>query len=393
MKEISWEKIRKDFAVTEKMAYFQSAGMSPIPRQVYKAIRNAYKTIYESGDIYWHTDLEKAEMLKRRIGRLINTPAHNLAFLPNSSLAFSMIALPMKNKWGQDLNIISMEEEFPATDVPFKYQDIMIQYVSPESGRYPVEKIMEKVDQGTRAVVCSHVQYASGYRQNLEELGKAVKEKGLKFIVNATQGFPFFPIDVKKMNIDAMAISLHKWGLAGHTGSLFFTTDEFRREYPAPLAGWLSVVPEEGEYILTGKEAPLSIQPNAMQYNFGTMNLQNIAGLERAMRYMEKIGFENIRKRILELTNQTVAGLNQIQEMEIHSPRQTPEEQSAILSINLAGKNNQECVTFLENHGVITTIRDQKIRISLNIFNNQEDIDRLVEGIKEFCEQPGTETL
>ncbi len=108
------------------------------------------------------------------------------------------------------------------------------------------------------------------------------------------------------------------------------------------------------------------------------MNLQNIAGLERAMRYMEKIGFENIRKRILELTNQTVAGLNQIQEMEIHSPRQTPEEQSAILSINLAGKNNQECVTFLENHGVITTIRDQKIRISLNIFNNQEDIDRLV---------------
>ncbi len=387
MQEIIWEKIRKDFAVTEKIAYFNSAGMSPIPKQVLKAIRKAYKTIYECGDIYWHTDLEKTEMLKSKIGLLINTPSSNLAFLPNTSLAFSMIALPMKNKWGQDLNIISMEEEFPATDVPFKYLDIPVQYVSPVNGRYPVEKIMEKVDQGTRAVVCSYVQYATGYRQNLEELGKAVKEKGLQFIVNATQGFPFFPIDVQKMNIDAMAISLHKWGCAGHVGSLFFTTEDFRKQFPAPIAGWLSVLPGEGEYILTSKEEPLKIHPNAMQYNFGTMNLQNVAGLERAMRYMEKIGFENIRKRILELTNQTVAGLNQIPEMEILSPRQKPEEQSAILSINLREKNNQECVAFLESRGVVTTIRDQKIRISCNIFNNQEDIDRLLEGIRDYCRQ------
>lgn len=384
MHEPSWDKIRKDFKLTGKVSYFQSAGMSPIPKAVYKTIQETYGKLYELGELDFHGDLAMAEALLQSMGEHLNTPPENLVFLPNSSLAMSMVALSMMRRFGNDFNIVSMQDEFPATHIPFEYQDIPVRYVQPENGRYPIEKIMALTDEKTKAVVSSYVQYSTGFRQDLGSLGKAVRQKDLFFVVNATQGFPFFPIDVDKMHIDVLAASLHKWGCAGHVGSLMYTSPAYRKQFPTPVAGWLSVKPEGDDFIVTQKGTPVDIYPSALQYQFGTANLQTILALKTAFEYMQHIGFDNIRKRVLSLVTDCIAKLNQLNGLEILSPHSHAGEQSAIISINLTGKSNQECVLFLQKEMVITTIRNNNIRISLNFFNNHEDIDRLVEGIRRF---------
>ncbi len=384
MNSASWENIRNEFKITGKLAYFQSAGMSPIPRLVYQAVCEAYARIYEVGDLDWPLDLEKAEALLKRLGVLLNTTSDNLAFLPNTSLAMSMVALSMQRKLEPSFNLISLDDEFPATHIPFEYQGIPVKYATADRGRYSVDSILDLVDASTRAVVCSYVQYNTGFRLDLNALGKAVKEKGLLFIVNATQALPFFPLDTQGMQIDVMTASMHKWGCAGHVGSLMYTSPSYRETFPAPLAGWLSVRPPANSHIITEKGRPLNIHDSAMQYQFGTSNLQSLLGLSKSLEYMEGIGLENIRKRILELATHTIATLSQIKGVEILSPHNHAGEQSGIISVNLKGRSNQECVAFLESRGVITTMRNNCIRISCNFFNNRNDIERLAEGIVSF---------
>ncbi len=381
---ISWNKIRNDFKITKKLAYFHSAGMSPIPKRVLKTISSAYERLYEVGDLDFHHDLAQAEILLQQLGKHLNTSSKNLAFLPNTSLAMSMVALSMQRTFGQSFNIISKEDEFPATHIPFEYQGIKVKYASPAKGCYPVDKIIAQADENTKAVVCSYVQYSTGFRQDLETLGKAARERGLLFIVNATQGFPFFPVDVKKMHIDVLTASLHKWGCAGHVGSLMYTSEAYRKRFPAPMAGWLSVCPPEGEYILTSKGQAVHIHDTAMQYQFGTANLQSLLGLHASLNYLEEIGLDNIRHRIMELITHTIASLSQIEEVEIHSPHSHSKQQSGILSFNLRGYSNENCVKWLEQNGVITAIRDGRIRVSCNLFNSHGDIERLTEGIRSF---------
>ncbi|TVR40286.1 MAG: aminotransferase class V-fold PLP-dependent enzyme [Bacteroidia bacterium] len=387
MHELSWEKIRKDFKLTGKVTYFQSAGMSPIPKAVYKTIQETYGKLYELGELDFHSDLSMAAALLQKMGEHLNTLPENLVFMPNSSLAMSMVALSMKRRFGNDFNIVSKQDEFPATHIPFEYQNIPVSYVQPENGRYPVEKIMALTDDKTKAVVCSYVQYGTGFRQDMVSLGKALKQRDLLFVVNATQGFPFFPIDVEKMHIDVLTASLHKWGCAGHVGSLMYTSPAYREQFPTPVAGWLSVKPVGNDFIVTRKGTSVDIYPTAMQYQFGTANLQTILALKTAFEYMQNIGFDNIRKRVLSLVTECIAHLNQLDGVQVLSPHSHAGEQSAIISINLSGKSNQECVLFLEKEKVFTTIRNNNIRISLNFFNNHEDIGRLVEGIRKFMAQ------
>ncbi len=382
----SWKSIRKDFGVTKKYAYFQSAAMSPIPKVVYEAICNSYYRIHEAGDMDWPSDLETTGLLMEKIAKMLNTDASNLAFLPNTSTALSLMALSFRRQLRDDFNLVSTSDEFPATHIPFEYQSIPIHYAQPHNGRYSVDTILESVDNKTLGVVCSHVQYNTGFRQDIALLGKALKERGLLFILNATQGFPIFPIDVKNMHIDAMTASLHKWGCAGHVGALVYTSPEFRKRFPAPIAGWLSVCPPDDDFIITRKGEPIEIHNTALQYQFGTSNLQSLVGLKASFDYLESIGWGRIRQQVMELTTQCIASLSQFPQLEIITPHAHPEEQSAIISINLKNHKNEDCVAFLEQKGVIVTLRDTNIRLSCNFFNNKEDIERLTEGLREFLQ-------
>ncbi|UCE42258.1 MAG: aminotransferase class V-fold PLP-dependent enzyme [Candidatus Aminicenantes bacterium] len=371
----NWKKIRKDFPITKKGVYFQSAAMSPIPTPVFAAIVKNYRKIHQQGDVLWTEDSKKYRKLCGDIAALINTESDNVCFVQNTSTAMSLIALSFENKIKTPYNVVSTEDEFPASTIGFEYREIPMRYVPPKNSRYPIDSILEQTDGQTAAVVTSYVQYATGFRQDLQNLGKALQERGILFIVNATQAFPFYPVDIQAMHIDALTCSLHKWGMTGHVGSIFFTTPEFRERFSAPWIGWLSL--DAGKYMIhTAKNAPFSVHDSARRFEFGTQNLQTILAFQDALDYLKAIGFENIRKRILELTDYLIQGLKK-QGVTIVSPTDKPEERSPLVSFSL-GERNKECIKRLTKESISVSPRAGFIRVSINIFNNFVDIDKLL---------------
>jgi cysteine desulfurase / selenocysteine lyase len=385
MEEKYWDEIRDEFPVTKNLAYFNSAGMSPIPNRVLREITHAYETINQFGDMHFMSELQRSEMLRGKLADMIHTHPQNICFAHNTSTAFSLVAASLKRTIPFEFNIVSLLDEFPSTNVPFEFQGIPFKFVEPVNGVYSLESIMDAVDDKTMAVVCSHVQYATGFRIDIGKLGSALKEMDLLFIVNATQSFPVFEIDVEKNNIDVLTVSFHKWNLSGLLGSLFYTSESFRQMYPNTMAGWLSVHPPENEFIPTQKNESFVQLEDAGQYNFGGMNFHALAGLDTAIDFINEVGRNNIRDRILSLTDYLVERLKNI-DLDILTPRGLPDHRSGIVLVNIRDGKNAAAVEFLMKQKVVTAIRAGMIRISCNFFNNHQEIDQLIHALELYCE-------
>lgn len=375
---IEWKQIREDFPVTKKYAYFQSAAMSPLAKPVFETIVNNYRSIYEFGDKRWDEDLISYREMLKTVAGMLNTDADNLTFMPNTSTAMALIALSLKNRMSRAFNIISMEDEFPASTIGFEYQGIAMRYVQPRSSVYSIPSILDQTDTDTLAVVTSYVQYATGFRQDIQALGRALRRRDILFIVNATQAFPYYPIDITDMHIDVLTASLHKWGLTGHIGSLFFTSPAFREQFPPPSAGWLSLESKEG-LIHTAKNVSFHLHPSARRYELGTFNLQTLLAFKSALDYMDNIGFERIRRRLEELTDYLISGLKRLG-LKIISPVHSPEQRSAIITFE-PDIDHKTCVKLLEHNHILVSPRAGYVRVAVNIFNSFADIDRLLEAL------------
>ena len=381
----NWNKVRKDFPITKKCAYFQSAAMSPIPKPVFRSMVENYRKLHRHGDILWSEDLDNYRKLCTDIAGLINAGPDDICFMQNTSTAMALLAHSLDDRIKKPYNVVSTMDEFPASTIGFEHKGIDMRYVEPEDSRYPIETILEQTDGQTAAVVTSYVQYATGFRQDLLALGRSLHDRKILFIVNATQAFPFYPLDIRAMHIDALTCSLHKWGLTGHIGSLFFTSPDFRRDFPTPWIGWLSV--DAGKDIFhTAKNSPFHIHDSAQRYEFGTQNLQTILAFQQALDYLKAIGLENIRARILTLTDHLIGGLNELG-VRVVSPTDKPGERSPIVSFSL-GERNSECLEKLAKESISVSPRAGYIRAAVNIFNNFQDIDRLLSVLRSVTSSP-----
>jgi len=124
------------------------------------------------------------------------------------------------------------------------------------------------------------------------------------------------------------------------------------------------------------------VHDSARRYEVGSQNLQTVLAFRAALDYLQSIGFENIRNRIAELTDYLLEGLKK-SAAEIVSPTDRPEERSPIVSFSL-GAENRDYVRKLARESIMVSLRDGNIRVAVNIFNNFEDIDRLLSALQEM---------
>lgn len=383
-----WASVRGDFPAAKTSVYLMSAAMSPIPRPVFERISEEYRKIHREGDVHWTEDMKSYRALCGDLAALLNAGPEDVAFGPNTSTLMGLLGLSFLKNGPAGFNIVTLRDEFPASTVPLEHLGIPLRCVEPVAGRYEASAILDLVDGRTLAVVASHVQYATGFRLDPAPLGGELERRGVLFVVNATQGFPYFPLDVRSMRISALTASLHKWGLAGHVGSMIYTSPSFREAYPAALAGWLSIDSGAGEGIHTGKNEPFRVHPTARQYELGTFNLQPLLGFREALSYLKTIGFEEIRERLLELAGLFREGLGRLG-IAPAVPNPLPGERSAIVSFTL-GEMDEACFERLLRERIYVSRRAGLLRASFNIFNDESDVARLLGVLGEVKRGPGT---
>lgn len=366
---VDWKQIRNEFPVCEKYIYLNAAGGSPVSRSAADAGRQFYTEMLEFGDTFYEKWLGRAESTRKKVADYMGASEKEIAFTTNTSHGMNLVAQMLTGKG----DVITMQDEFPSTTYPWLNQGVHVQMVSPVDGRYPLDVIEKKLTPKTKILVTSYVQYNTGFRQDLEALGKFCRERDLIFVVNATQALPVFPVDVKKMNIDFLVFTGLKWATAGYGIGCLYVSEKFLRTEKMPFAGWQSV--HEPEQMDNMK---LDLRHEASMLEGGCPHFPNIFALGGALDLFNRIGKENAAQRVLQL-NRLLAGKLQQKGFELASP--TDEKHMSGITI-VKVKNPEETVEKLRKKNIIVSARGEGLRISVSVFNGEVDVEGVVVALK-----------
>jgi cysteine desulfurase/selenocysteine lyase len=224
-------------------------------------------------------------------------------------------------------------------------------------------------------LVTSYVQFATGFRQDLVVLGRLCRERNLVFVVDATQGMGVFPIDVVASGIDFLVFSGYKWAQAGYGVGGMYVAPRFLSPNSLPVAGWWSA--RDPEAVINDR---LELKETAAALEVGCPQFAGIFALGAALTLFEKIGKGRIEERIHELTDYLHQRLN-AERLFIASP-QRREQRSGITIVEM--RNAADVVKYLAEKKIIVSARGKGLRVSVHMFNNFDDIDRLVAALREL---------
>ncbi|HEV7843421.1 MAG TPA: aminotransferase class V-fold PLP-dependent enzyme, partial [Pyrinomonadaceae bacterium] len=233
--EMDWELLRRDYPVTARMAYLNSAAAGPVMRQANEAAASFYREMMQEGDARWDEWLERREALRERVARFINADADEIAFTTNTSTGMNLIVDALVGRG----SVISCNLEFPVSTWPWMHRGCAVKLIEARDGEIEAEDVRRAMTERTGIISLSHVQYSNGFRAPLEEIG-ALKGQHA-FVVNASQAAGAFSIDVKRMRIDAVCATGHKWMTAGYGAGFVYLSRRLLEETRPRAIGWLSV--------------------------------------------------------------------------------------------------------------------------------------------------------
>ncbi len=374
---VDWVKVRSDFPITERTAYLNSAGAGPVPRVVLEAATQFYQETLESGDHSWDAWLARREDARARIARLINAEPDEIGLTTNTSSGMNLIVDALEGRG----DVVSCDLEFPVTTIPWLHRGVRVRFVNAVEGVLRTDDIESEMDEKTAIICLSHVQYSNGFRADLEEIGN---NKGRHaFVVNASQSAGVFPIDVKRMKIDALCATGHKWMLAGYGSGFVYLSRELLAQTRPRAISWLSV------------EDPFAMRNDnwrarrdaAMRAETGCPHFAGIFALGAAARYLLELGAEQIEQRALAINRHLTESL-QREGWQVLSPLNSEAWRSAETLVR--ANDPARVVKHLSRRGVAVTIKPQGFRAATHFFNDEADVARLIEALEEF-EEDGSE--
>lgn len=372
------ETIRSLFPAANEYTYLNSAAVSPMPTTAVEAIGRQLNDVATHGSLHYTDWIDTKQRARELIAEMLHVRADQIAFTRNTSDGFASIAAGLDWKKGE--NIVSFANEFPSNFYPWRrVRDefgVELRLESESDGRIDLDELTGLIDSNTRVVAISSVQYASGFRADLERIGRAARAVDALFCVDIIQGFGALPYDLPAQLVDAACGASHKWLCAPEGCGIIYLSDRARDRVKPTLVGWISV---ETPWDFVDREQ--SFKSTALAWESGTGCSSLFYGLEQSLKLLHEAGAENIERYLAELTDQlcdSLAGKH----YEIASSRADGERSQIVCIRNTNGVPANEIALHLESERVIISPRSDRLRIAPHFYNNSEDIDRLVEELQ-----------
>src|SRR5215207_8617573 len=299
---IDWAEVRAKFPVTTKSVYLNTAAAGPLAESTAKAGSAYYEQMRDDGDVHWDSWLARCEDVRRQVATFINAEPEEIGFTTNTSSGMNLIVDALE-KHGE---VISCDLEFPVTTIPWMHRRIPVHFVKPVAGVVRPEDLRGAMNTRTGIISLSYVQFSNGFRADLEELGSIKRNHAL--VVNASQAAGAFEIDVKRMKIDALCTTGHKWLLSGYGSGFVYISKELQAASRQRTIGWLSV---QDPYGTQNDEVHLRHDVSA-RAELGCPHFAGIFALGASIELIQSIGIANIESRALELNRKLTARLNEI---------------------------------------------------------------------------------
>lgn len=392
---------KKDFPIFEKnkkLIYLDSASTSQKPKNVIEAIKNFYEN--ENANIHRgiynlsENATEKYNSSRKKTAEFINANEKEIIFTKNTTESINLLAKNIKPILKKGKNeIVLTEMEHHSNLVPWQKfveeNDFKLKFI-PINSNYELNynEAEKLINEKTALVSLTHISNVFGTINDVKKIINLAKEKNALTIIDVAQSIAHTKIDVKDLDCDFLAFSSHKMFASLGLGVLYGKEKYLVNMEPLFYGG--------GMVDLVSYEKS-TFREHPEKFEAGTQNISGVIALEESINYINKIGFENIKKYENNLLKYALEKLKTLKEIIIYNPGK--EKSSSIISFNLKNIHPHDTASILNenniairagHHCCMPLMKKLNIsgtcRISLSIYNNEWDIDKLVDALKKVQE-------
>ena len=396
-------RIRQDFPILSRrvygrpLVYLDNAATSQKPRAVIDALVRYYEeynsNVHRGVHCLSMEATERFEEARRKVAAFINAPEpETIIWTRNATEGINLVAASWaREHLGQGDEVVLTPMEHHSNLVPWqtvaRERGARLRFLPmTEDGRLDMDGARQVIGPKTRLVAVVHMSNTLGTINPVKELGAMARQVGAAFLVDGAQSVPHLPVDVQDMDCDFLAFSGHK--MLGPTGiGALYVRREVLEEMEPFLRG--------GEMVLevTYEDATWNQLP--MRFEAGTPNIADAIALGVAVDYLQALGMDNVRQHEKDLTGYALRRLQELEELDIYGPLD-PEVRGGVVSFNAPDIHPHDLGTFLDRQGIairtghhctMPLVRSLGVvataRASFYIYNTEEEVDLLVEALKE----------
>lgn len=373
---MDWDALRLDeFAVARRWAYFDHAAVAPLPRRSAEVLGRWAAEQHEDGVVNrgrWEAPLGQ---VRARCAELIGAHVDEIAFVNSTTHGIGLVAEGFP--WQPGDNVVTAEEEYPSNLYPWlnlRDRGVTLRTVPSREGRVWVEDLVAAMDHRTRVLTISHVEWASGFRNDLDRLGEACRARGVALFVDAIQGLGPLRVDVARTPIDFLCADGHKWLLGPEGAGLLYVRREWIDRLRATGVGWHSVTTS---YNVPGLN--FDLKPSAERWEGGTSNVPGLLAFGAGLEIFFEVGLEAASTRILEQAERARDVARRAGWSVVGSS--LPGDLSGIVPLSKPGVDPDAFAARCRSMGVALSSRRGNVRLSPHLYNGVEDYARLAEAL------------
>jgi cysteine desulfurase/selenocysteine lyase len=374
-----------DFPATKKYVYMNAASISLMPIPILRKINDFQKELALRGTVWFDEKVETIalEDARSEAAKLIGADVDEIALLSSTTEALCSIAWSLGFRRGD--NVVTTDMEFPSVVYPWmrigKAKGVEVRLARNKEGIVEVADLEKLVDDRTKVLAISHVEYASGLRFNLKELHQLASKHGALLVVDAIQSLGVVPVNVKDEGVDILASGSYKWLLGPFGAAILYIKRDIYEKLDPPFVGWKSTE-EPFEF----KPTQFTYAKTAKKFEYSTTNYASKTGLAESIKYLRRIGIKRVYGYVLELTGNLMQSLSDIRGVKVITPRED-ERRAGIVTIRFEKADYREVAKKLGEKHVVVSPRFESVRMSPHVYNTEEDVFKVTEELKKIISQ------
>ncbi len=361
-----WQEIRREFPALQNWTFLNTATYGQTPRAAEAAIGRHLARRNElacTDFLSWFDDMQQ---IRESCAKLVHCEAADIAFIHNAAVGLGTFLNGID--WREGDEVLTVENEFPNN----LYQSPVLRRHDVTFRVVPWGDLLSSCGPNTRAVLLSALNYGTGFRAPVEELGPELRRRGILLYLDGTQGCGALQFDMRKIQPAAFCVDAYKWMLTPNGAGFLYVDPAIRASIAPTVAGWRS--DRDWRQLNNLNHGDPVFSGEAERYEAGMIVFPSLYAMGAVLDLMLQIGPERIERRALDLAEGVRAILRA-------AGAQVNEEASPIVTAKLASGDPGELALRMKEKRVIVSARHGRLRVSTHFYNNEVDLERFREAM------------
>ncbi|GBF08700.1 putative aminotransferase [Aeropyrum pernix] len=388
--EGSWLRdVRERIPIFSRKVYLDTAGAGPLTLDVKDAVEG-FLELWNSEGEPWGEALEDILESRRLFAQMVGAKVEEVAAVPG--VTYGLNAFLSSLKLPPSSNVVVSETNFPTGVYTFHAMARRglireVRIASASDGCVGLDWFERLIDDSTSIVYVDMVSWITGCREDLRTLAELAHSHGALMVSDVFHAAGVYPIDVKRLGLDAAFTGSYKWLLGLHGGGFAYVSEELLPSLEPMFSGWMAIDDSVMERMARGE--PLFSRPfnvrefrrasDAKVLEWGTWPAIAFVSLKASLKLLSAYDAPGL---YASHTGRLVERLiDSLTDMGVETV--TPRGMAAGIVV-FRHRHPERLGRFLESRGIVASVRPGSVRVSIHFYNSREDVEALLRALEEF---------